>query len=634
MFGFGKEKKTHRIAEEEFMTVPPVDTPMGVNAPLSSTEGDAPAKRLGQILIDEGRITSEQLGHALAKQQSEGGFIGQILVGLGYVTQDVVVSCLVKQCKIPHLNLLDYDVSKEMLSVIPQELCVAYNILPIDKLGRILTIAMVNPFDVEALEKVRAVCPELRIKPILCDWEHLQIVIGRLFGKGEEGASKNDDAATYGLRPLRTAAPAPPPEPLQSPPQLDTPETRAAMEAVVSSVLEEATLGAVPTPSQILLEPTPSQPTVRGGEGAGEAIQKAMATRASHPQGDAPRATEARPAAASVAPAASATPPSGEIPHLDDLVRTLVRDALREDEGKTVARMNRQDLEARDAERARREKHASVSPFDAMRRRMATSNPEARAEADERVLSAMRSDRLLAGFTFDGFVTGKNNAFTFKLCEAVSQAPGSEYNPFFVFGDVGLGKTHLVNAVGNAIQSRNPDSRVGYVSSSRFASRLGEAMRDDAVDAFRANYCHWDVLILDDIQFLGGRVEAQEEFFHIFNVLQQEGRQIIIASDKAPDRLGLLEQRLVSRFAGGIVVNIRPPEWETRVAILEHHAAVSGAPVPQEVLAIIATRVPNDVRKMIGALRKLTAHAALVGEPISAETVNDLLSHLGAEEAA
>lgn len=127
---------------------------------------------------------------------------------------------------------------------------------------------------------------------------------------------------------------------------------------------------------------------------------------------------------------------------------------------------------------------------------------------------------------------------------------------------------------------------------------------------------------------------AQEEFFHIFNVLQQEGRQIIIASDKAPDRLGLLEQRLVSRFAGGIVVNVRPPEWEARVAILEHHAATLGTPVPQEVLALIATRVPNDVRKMIGALRKLTAHAALIGEPISAETVNELLSHLGAEEAA
>jgi chromosomal replication initiator protein len=319
-----------------------------------------------------------------------------------------------------------------------------------------------------------------------------------------------------------------------------------------------------------------------------------------------------------------------------EVLRTTVREALRESEGAQMARANLRDLEARDAEKLKRARHASVRTFPNSRRGRgaAGGNPESHVQGDERVLAALSSERLLDWFTFDTFFAGKLNAFTYRLCEAVATQPGGEYNPFFLYGDVGLGKTHLINAVGNAILARDPDQRIGYVSSSRFATRLVEAIRDQATDAFRANYCHWEVLILDDIQFLGGRVEAQEEFFHIFNVLQQEGRQVIIAGDKPPDRLGLLEQRLISRFAGGLVAPLRPPEWETRLAILQHHVAESGVPVDEEILSLIAMRVPNDVRKMIGALRKVTAFAALTEEPLTCELANEILSHLGIEEAA
>jgi len=151
---------------------------------------------------------------------------------------------------------------------------------------------------------------------------------------------------------------------------------------------------------------------------------------------------------------------------------------------------------------------------------------------------------------------------------------------------------------------------------------------------FAENYCHWDVLILDDIQFLGGRVEAQEEFFHIFNVLRQEGRQIIIASDKAPDRLGLLEKRLISRFASGIVAALKAPEWETRMQILRHWVAEAKIAVPDEILSLIAMRVPNDIRKMTGSLRKVVAFAKLVGSSISCELAGEILNHLGVDEAA
>jgi len=695
MLGFKREKKQRPEEEGGDLTTSSGDVIPGAAGHVSSSlAGRSPAKRLGEILIEQGLIGLPQLEEALAKQQAEGGFIGEILVRLGFVKQDDIVSCLVKQCKIPHLNLLDYEVTKEVLQIIPKELCLKHNLLPIDKLGRILTIAMVNPFDVEALEEVRKLSPDLRIKPILCDWEHFRVVVGRVFGEADSGSKQANDDKSFGLRPPRSAAavPASAPKPALKPDLKSAAETKAAMEAAVSSLLNEAedlpeaeSPSAPPSDARPVHDRTAAEQHISTvvRESVGGAIQEAMATLMVESRAEGTRrnagtsassdqgAGVARQETSETAVSASGTQEIAEAirqsvgsamqealaqvvvqmrasmpraaganhtetPDLDEIVRSTVRETLRESEEAAVARMNRRDLEARDAERLKREKHSSVSSFDTVQRRApaASGNPEARLEADDRVLAAMRSDRLLAGFTFDGFCVGKSNAFTFKLCEAVSQTPGEQYNPFFVYGDVGLGKTHLINAVGNAILSRDPEQRVGYVSSSRFTSRLADATRDEAVDAFRANYCHWDVLILDDIQFLGGRLEAQEEFFHIFNVLQQEGRQIIIAGDKPPDRLGLLEQRLVSRFAGGIVVNLKPPEWETRMSILERHAKRAGVDVNEEIASLISMRVPNDVRKMIGALRKVIAYAELVNEPISSEMANDILAHLGIEEAA
>ncbi|HNT87375.1 MAG TPA: chromosomal replication initiator protein DnaA, partial [Candidatus Hydrogenedentes bacterium] len=275
-------------------------------------------------------------------------------------------------------------------------------------------------------------------------------------------------------------------------------------------------------------------------------------------------------------------------------------------------------------------KYLSVTPFG----RGGEGPAEEYAEADAQVVEAMESERPVEMFTFETFFPGKANVFTHQVGLAVAEHPGGEYNPFFLYGDVGVGKTHLISAIGNAVLRGNPKARVGYVSASRFSRRLSDAMRTNALDAFRENYCHWDMLILDDIQFLGGRVEAQEEFFHIFNVLRQQHRQIIIASDKAPDRLGLLEQRLVSRFASGIVAQLKAPEWETRMEILRHAAQEAGAPVPEAVLSLISMRVQNDVRKMTGALRKVVAFAKLVGQEMTCELAEEILSHLGVEVAA
>jgi chromosomal replication initiator protein DnaA len=291
----------------------------------------------------------------------------------------------------------------------------------------------------------------------------------------------------------------------------------------------------------------------------------------------------------------------------------------------------------RDLMRGRRAKHASVAPFGGV---SPETPPTAEAlEADSKLMDALDSETPLESLTFANFFPGTMNEFTHKVCQAVAAAPGGEYNPLFLYGHVGIGKTHLVSAIGNAIltgggKKKAAPLRVGYVSSSHFSRRLAEAILENAQDAFRENYCHWDVLILDDIQFLGGRVEAQEEFFHIFNALHQQGRQIIIVADKAPDRLGLLEQRLVSRFASGIVAELKAPEWDTRMQILRHRVEQSGVAVPEEILSLIAMRVPGDVRKMTGALRKVAAFAKLIGKSITVEMAQEILSHLGVDEAA
>lgn len=300
-------------------------------------------------------------------------------------------------------------------------------------------------------------------------------------------------------------------------------------------------------------------------------------------------------------------------------------------EAHTVAGNNQTDMI-----RHRQTNHNSVAPF--MSSEGGTS--EILLEEDDRVRNALTSEYPLETLTFDNFFAGKTNNFTVKLAQAVAENPGGEYNPLFLYGKVGIGKTHLISAIGNAnintpktADQRTP-RRIGYISASHFARRLMLALADDALELFRDNYCHWDMLILDDIQFLGGRVEAQEEFFHIFNVLQQQQRQIVIAGDKAPDRLGMLEQRLVSRFASGVVADLKPPEWETRMTILRYHADQEKVGIPEEVLSLIAVRVPDDIRKMNGALRKIIAFSRLEGGKISVEDAQRILAHLGANEAA
>ena len=258
--------------------------------------------------------------------------------------------------------------------------------------------------------------------------------------------------------------------------------------------------------------------------------------------------------------------------------------------------------------------------------------PSLGPKGDAAVKAQLDTGAPLGGYSFDTFFSGEANSVTVELAKAVAESPGQEYNPLFLCGDVGLGKTHLVNAIGNYLAENSPEVRVGYTSAGRFADHVAKAMRQQMTEAFRDAYSQWDVLILDDVQFLGGHVEAQEEFFHLFNTLHQGGRQVIIAGDRAPQKLGLLEERLVSRFEGGMVAHLLPPEWETRMEILRHHANTKKK-VPEEVLAMVAIKYPSDVRRLIGCLQKVVAYADLEGGKVTCELANRILMELAVEAA-
>ncbi len=865
-------------------------------------------KRLGELLVEEKLITLEQLAEALKIQAEEGGFLGKILVEKGFVKQDAITNCLSKQCKVPHINLVEYDISPEVVNLVPEEVCKKRFLLPIDKLGRILTVAMVDPLDTESLEVVKSYCPDLRIKPILCSWEDLNKAFEKAFRKykvaddvisslakdtfisGEvrteptqveeikevepilpetvleevqriaeeeekvqsydekyhitipKGKEKLvhervspeviiDTSVVQAIRELpkilsesirdsltQVNINIPVPSVPQTPPiseerltelvrelgsvykdsitqvgqsiyqkinediqkgQMQIVETvqnsiinvfQQAMMTLVNQLREEMSVreknsqanaeqlamvirnGMSELSNQLLssisneiqksahvVEQIPVElartvekiekrvedteeklssqmmtaektqeilytirdsivnglqttfevaiksliQELREESGAEEpdplllnlteAIQKLDEAIIENRKVQESQVQRFAQITESVIQSVQQTttqaiqevlkeknrevkevPPRTDplLPELKEVVEQL-KDTVQKTQElhgaqtEKISRLTETTLESVqqtaqlvetltmiegkriETLEEKKKRLSAVAPFGGS----TTVPPEGVEESDKEVWKALESEQPLETLTFDNFFPGSVNAFTFKLSKAVAENPGAEYNPFFLFGNVGIGKTHLISAIGNAILKKHPRMRVGYVSASHFSRRLSEALKEGALDLFRENYCHWDVLILDDIQFLGGKVEAQEEFFHVFNVLHQNKRQIIIASDKAPDRLGMLEQRLVSRFSSGIVAELKAPEWETRMQILRNQVKEAGVQVPEEVLGLIAMRVPNDVRKMMGSLKKIIAFAKLVGQNITCEMADEILSHLGVAAA-
>jgi chromosomal replication initiator protein len=236
-------------------------------------------------------------------------------------------------------------------------------------------------------------------------------------------------------------------------------------------------------------------------------------------------------------------------------------------------------------------------------------------------------------YTFETFVVGSSNQFAQAACLAVAEHPSAAYNPLFLYGGVGLGKTHLLHAIGHRLTQSHPQIRVQYLSTEKFTNELIGAIRYDKTQDFRQRYRTIDLLLIDDVQFLSGKERTQEEFFHTFNDLHESRRQIVLSSDRAPKEIPDIEERLRSRFAWGLIADTQPPDFETRVAILKKKAELDRLPLPEEVAYFIATKIKSNIRELEGSLVRIRAFCTLSGRELSLDLAQEVLANiLGPDE--
>jgi len=265
---------------------------------------------------------------------------------------------------------------------------------------------------------------------------------------------------------------------------------------------------------------------------------------------------------------------------------------------------------------------------------IAISAPKAKAVVESAVEKVPTSHEPIFNpkNTFDTFVVGNNNNFSYAAALAVAQAPGKSYNPLFLYGGVGLGKTHLLHAIGHHVVTHRKGARVGYLSSEKLTNEYIDGIQNNQIARFRKKYRQTDVLLIDDIQFLAGKERIQEEFFHTFNALHEAHKQIVLTCDRPASEIQNLEHRLVSRFEWGLVTDLQPPDIEMRLAILNKKAQLMGVKLPEDILNFLANRIRTNVRRLEGALIRVASYGALTGKPMTLETVENLLHEILHEE--
>jgi chromosomal replication initiator protein len=239
--------------------------------------------------------------------------------------------------------------------------------------------------------------------------------------------------------------------------------------------------------------------------------------------------------------------------------------------------------------------------------------------------AVVEKDQINPKYVFPGFVVGASNRFAHGCCEAVAKNPGKQFNPLFIYSGVGLGKTHLLYAIGNYIKQAIPNSKVMYVTCEKFVTEFIESIRFDKISSFKSKYRGLDCLLIDDIQFLIGKESSQEEFFHMFNNLFNSKKQVVVSSDRPPKELEGVEERLISRFEWGIIADIQPPDLETRIAILRKKAEEEKIYIPDDVIVYIASQIKSNIRQLEGSLLRITAFSLFTSTPLAVDSVQKIL---------
>ncbi len=237
-------------------------------------------------------------------------------------------------------------------------------------------------------------------------------------------------------------------------------------------------------------------------------------------------------------------------------------------------------------------------------------------------------------YTFSSFVVGASNRFAHATAESISKSPGTQYNPYFIYGGVGLGKTHLMHSLGNALRREQPKARVLYTTSEQFVNEFIKSIGDNRTEDFRSKYRHLDCLLIDDIQFLIGKHSSEQEFFHTFNALFETRKQIVISSDRSPKDMSPSEQRLISRFEWGVVADVRPPDLETRIAILRKKAAAEQLDIPDDVILFVAAAIKTNIRELEGALIRLKAFSSMSGAVLTVDSAKEILHDCLSQEGS
>jgi chromosomal replication initiator protein len=299
---------------------------------------------------------------------------------------------------------------------------------------------------------------------------------------------------------------------------------------------------------------------------------------------------------------------------LENKYRPQVREALQHIVGRTV--------DVRFVTTASTPRAASIRPAVAPAGPAAA--PATAPDRRESPLAAVMNPR----YTFSTFVVGSNNRLAHAAALSVAERPGHSYNPLFIYGGSGLGKTHLMHAIGNAVMSRHPRKRVAYATSEKFTNEFINSIRSQKQEEFRDRYRRIDVLLIDDIQFIAGKEGTQDEFFHTFNAIHEEGKQIVLSSDRPPKAIASLEERLRSRFEWGLIADISPPDLETRIAILRAKAEAQNVAVPPPVIDFLAQRIVSNIRELEGALTRVVAYATLNAVPVTTELAQQMLQNI------